>query len=187
MKPVYEIKFLGSDDFDELPVNETNGSDISDSLGFFNPVTNRVYIRHTGIKELDKYLLEHEFEHLLEDEATDVDENGIRHKKLFKDIFKPFVNPLNIPIPGLRHEKKQSQEDQMAQQQQQLMASFGNLGMGLPGSGQSQPIAGSSFSPTNPQQSGQGGLNVGLNQQSINPLADPYSKYGQAQGRIFNF
>ena len=87
MKPVYDIKFLSTEDFDHLPTRETNGSDISDSLGFYNPFTNRVFIRHTAWPELNRYLLDHEFDHLLEENPTDADENGIRHKK-GKSIFK---------------------------------------------------------------------------------------------------
>jgi len=89
---------LGSKDFDKLPKHETAGSDISDSMGFYNPHTNRVFIRHTAIPELDKYLLEHEFDHLLEETPTDADENGIRHKKKngFANVIRTFINPLNI-------------------------------------------------------------------------------------------
>jgi len=196
MKPVYEIKFLGSDDFDKLPVSETNGADISDSLGFYNPLTNKVFIRHTAIPELDKYLLDHEFEHLVEDEATDVDECGIRHKKA-RDIFRLFWDPRTLVNPTIgRDERKaknaendaaieaQKQQEQAAQQQR-MLSSFGGLGMGLPGSGQSTPTFGSSQNPFSDQQSTQGSLNQGLNSQSINPLSDPYARFGRSSGRLY--
>ena len=88
---MYEIKFLSNKDFDRLPKEVTRGSDISDSLGFYNPHLSRAYIRYTAYPELNKYLLNHEFEHMLEGDATDVDENGIRHKKFFKEIFLPII------------------------------------------------------------------------------------------------
>lgn len=198
MKPVYEIKFLGSKDFDNLPKTETAGSDISDSLGFYNPHTNRVFIRHTAIPELDKYLLQHEFEHLLEKDATDEDENGIRHKKgkkFFKEIFMPAFTGVNLeqgtfsPF-GILDPKNLSQpKSNDSSSSQDPMAGFGGLGMGLPGSGSSgAPTYGSAQSPLSNQQSSQGGLNQGLNQQSINPLSDnPYARYGQQAGRTYNF
>ena len=194
MKPVYEIKFLSNKDFDELPKKETNGSDISDSLGFYNPFTNRVFIRHTAIPELDKYLLEHEFEHLIEDSPTDSDENGIRHKKgkkFFKQILAPLFTGFNLETGkfspfGILGDTNQKDQSQQAQEQSPL-SGFGNLGFGLSGSGESSPTYGSSFNPTSGQQSSQSGLNQGLNQQTVNPLANPYAKYGQPAGRILNF
>lgn len=196
MKPVYEIKFLGSKDFDELPKSETNGSDVSDSLGFYNPFTNRIFIRHSVIPELNKRLLEHEFEHVMENHATDSDENGIRHakgKKFFKEILSPLFTGINpeqgtfSPFGILDPKNLNPPKDQggTSEDSQSQMPSFGNLGMGLPGSGSSDnPSFGSSYSPTQGQQSSQGNLNQGLSQDSVNPLSDPYAKYGQPSGRL---
>lgn len=199
MKPVYEIKFLGSKDFDKLPKTETNGADISDSLGFYNPYTNRIFIRHTAIPELDKYLLEHEFEHILEKEATDEDEFGIRHKKKngFLKILS-FLNPATAPI-AISNEVYNKGKDPVSSgplsgvlggaqksqsSEQPMQSSFGNLGFAQP---QSQGISfGSSQSPFSDQQSSGQGLNQGLNQQSVNPLSqDPYSQYGRPAGRLY--
>lgn len=191
MKPVYDIKFLSNEDFDALPKKETNGSDISDSLGFYNPFTNRIFIRHTASPDLNKYLLEHEFEHLLEDNPTDMDENGIRHKKgkkFFKEIIGPLFTGVNFetgkfsPL-GILGDTSKPKEPQ--QQEQPSFSSFGNLGMGLPGGNSSSPTFGSSTSPFSDQQSSQSGLNQGLNSQSINPLQDPYKQYGAPQGRLY--
>lgn len=199
MKPVYEIKFLASKDFDRLPKTETNGANISDSLGFYNPHINKIYIRHTAIPELDKYLLDHEFDHLLEKDATDEDEFGIRHKKKngFLKVLS-FLNPATAgiavsnelynkgkdpvssgPLSGILGGGQQSQS-----QEQPVQSSFGNLGYGQP---QSQGISfGSSQSPFTEQQSSSQGLNQGLSQQSINPLSqDPYSQYGRPSGRLY--
>lgn len=196
MKPVYEIKFLSSKDFDKLPVAETAGSDISDSLGFYNPHTNRVFIRHTAIPELDKYLLEHEFEHLLEEHPTDADENGIRHKKKkgFASIFNflPAVRAINAAKSGdvtdLVHPFAQNTVKGAMkpgdQPEQQQMSSFGGLNYGSNSGG--TPTFGSSQSPFGDQASSQGGLNQGLNSQSINPLSsDPYAQYGRQAGRMY--
>ena len=99
---MYNIKFLSSKDFDGLPQEVTKGSQIDDSLGFYNPDLKTAYIRHTASDELNKYLLNHEFDHMLEDEATDVDENGIRHKKA-REIFSWFA-PILRPINAIRDE-----------------------------------------------------------------------------------
>lgn len=194
MKPVYEIKFLASKDFDRLPKTETNGANISDSLGFYNPYINKIYIRHTAIPELDKYLLEHEFDHLLEKDATDEDEFGIRHKKKkgFMGFLQKFYNPLNIggmgPLSddskGVAYTANKNKPENVQADQANAMSSFGNLGYGQP---QSQGVSfGSSQSPFTDQQSTSQGLNQGLSQQSINPLSqDPYSQYGRPSGRLY--
>ena len=86
---MYEIKVLGSKDFDKLPYDG-----ISDSLGIADVKKNRVFVRNTGIHEINRYLINHEIDHLVEEHATDEDANGIRHKKgpkIFKDIFLPAI------------------------------------------------------------------------------------------------
>lgn len=223
MKPVYEIKFLSSNDFDKLPVNETNGSDISDSLGFYNPHTNRVFIRHTSIPELDKYLLQHEFDHLIEKDPTDEDRNGIRHKKFFKEFFLPSLtggmysggeeggvynagasdgnkfqpvgflgnaggttSAMSGGSPDKKLREKEAQAAAEKEQMDKLFAAFGGYGTQNRSSAGSMNF-GSSVSPMANQQQGASGLNQGLNQESINPLADPYAKFGQQSGRIYNF
>lgn len=89
---MYEIKVLSSDEFDKLPIEETRGSRIDDSLGFGNKFTGRAFVRDSGLHDLTKYLVSHELEELMADESTHEDENGIRHKKgpkFFKDILAP--------------------------------------------------------------------------------------------------
>lgn len=88
---MYNIQFLRNKEFDSLPESETKGSRIDDSLGFYNPDKKKIYIRWTESDALNKYLLNHEFDHILEEQATDEDENGIRHKKFFKEFFLPAV------------------------------------------------------------------------------------------------
>lgn len=93
---MYTIKIMSSKDFDSLPMSVTRGSDISDSLGFADPVTNTAYVRHTSWPELNSYLIDHEFEHLIEDHKTDMDANGLCHKKggFFRNVMT-FMDPLN--------------------------------------------------------------------------------------------
>lgn len=192
MKPVYDIKFLSGEDFENLPKSETNGSDISDSLGFYNPFTNRVFIRWTAYPELNKYLLEHEFEHLMEEKATDADENGIRHKKgkkFFKEILAPLFTGFNLETgrfspAGILGDTSKPKEQPQTQSPQQF-AGFGGLGYGVPGSDKSTPTFGSGQSPFSEQQSSQQGLNQGLNQQTLNPLQDPYKQFGAPAGRLY--
>lgn len=88
---MYKINVLSSEDFDGLGNDVTRGSDISDSLGFADPQTGNAYVRYTGIDELNKYLIEHELEELQNSDSTHEDENGIRHKKFFKQVAMPIV------------------------------------------------------------------------------------------------
>lgn len=78
----YTVKVLSSGDFDNLGYEHTRGADISGSVGFADALNNRAYVRDTGVEQLNKYLVNHEFEHLLEEEGTDEDSDvpGIRHK-----------------------------------------------------------------------------------------------------------
>jgi len=101
---MYTIKVLSDKEFDNLPQTVTRGSDISDSLGFANPFRGEAFVRYTGHPELQKYLIDHEFEELVEGHEGHEDENGIRHKKFRQVIggLAPIVAPiLGAAIPGL--------------------------------------------------------------------------------------
>lgn len=76
------IKVLSDEDFDGLGYEATRGADISGSLGFADKLNNRIFVRDTGVDMLNKYLVNHEVEHLFEAEGTDEDAEvpGIRHK-----------------------------------------------------------------------------------------------------------
>lgn len=102
-----QIKILSSEDFDNLGPEYTRGADVSDSLGFADAHNNRVFVRNTGVNELNKYLVDHEVSHLFEAEGTDEDGRvpGIRHKK-FKEAIRTFYNPINLPIPGLQNKER---------------------------------------------------------------------------------
>src|SRR3990167_10231951 len=77
---MYTIKILANDRFDELPYK-----DAEVSLGLADPKKNTAYVRYTAWPELNKYLIDHEFEHLIEDVPTD-EEDGIRYKKFRQAI-----------------------------------------------------------------------------------------------------
>ena len=76
------VRVLSDSDFDNLGYEDTRGADVSASLGFADVKKRRVYVRDTGVHDLNKYLLNHELEHLFEEKGTDEDPNveGIRHK-----------------------------------------------------------------------------------------------------------
>lgn len=52
-----------------------------ESLGMADPVRGKGYVLNTQSHRLNKYLLSHEFEHLLEEKGTDECACGMRHKK----------------------------------------------------------------------------------------------------------
>ena len=98
---MYQIKVLSSKEFDEVAKSDPRYAMVDDdNLGFADVEKKTAYVRYSVYPQLTKYLIDHEFEHLLEDEATDEDEYGIRHKKgkkFFKEIIAPFsVDPLGV-------------------------------------------------------------------------------------------
>lgn len=194
MKPQMDIKFLSDEEFDNMPILDRLGEDVSNSLGIYNPYTGQVRIRDTKIWEVNKYLLEHELEHGVEEHATDEGPNGLRHKKFFKE-FVPrfFFPPLEVISPttevgsGLNQgvggsggkPAKRAQEKQAAQQKALSESGFYSSPFGGFGSS----LQGSSSSQGGVPQNSQGSLNSGLNSQTVNPL-DPYARFGQQAGRI---
>jgi hypothetical protein len=182
---MYEIKVLSNNDFDSLPVEITRGSDISDSLGFADPRTGKAYVRYTAHPELQKYLINHELEELTTNEHNHEDENGIRHKKFFKDmimpLFTPFLNMTKGIIPGIGNMFGGGQQQQQQPQQQQPM--------GNPFSGQRSPL-GSFSAPSQASNSTPGsvnsnaGVNPGmLNSQPLSPELQERVK-GMVSGRM---
>lgn len=101
MQATFDIKFLSNEDFDNMPILDRLGEDVSDSFGIYNPYTGQIRIRDTGFWETNQYLLEHELEHVVEEHATDMGPNGLRHKKgkkFFKEIFAPLFLPAIAPL-----------------------------------------------------------------------------------------
>jgi len=77
-----------------------------DNLGFADPDKGVAYVRRTAHGDLDKYLVNHEFEHLLNPEdKADRDSNGIYHKKIFKEAILPAIGLVAPPaVPFLPKE-----------------------------------------------------------------------------------
>jgi hypothetical protein len=181
---MYQVKILSSKEFDDVAKSSPRYKNVDeDNMGFADPVTNTAYVRHTAFPELNKYLIDHEYSHLVEEHGTDEDEMGIRHKKKkgFANILRTIINPINIPGLGpLSNSDKgifQTGGGSQEQAQQQLSpqevaqsyqnsfgttgAQYGNLG-GSPQASQSAPSG-------NSQDSISGGLyQGGINQQQRN-------------------
>lgn len=145
---MYEIKVLSDKEFNEVAKSDKRYAYVDETnMGFADPLKGKAYVRHVNHPELQKYLINHELEELIEAHEGHEDPNGIRHKK-FTNFLKAFFNPINIPIPGLTRENKeggsglslpfaspsgigaeqQAQQEQQAmqQQQQQLASMFGS-------------------------------------------------------------
>ena len=88
----YSIKVLSNEEFDQLPYRRS-----STSLGVADPSINTAYVRHSSYPELNKYLIDHEFEHLIEEVPTD-EEDGVRYKDLGGTFKK--VGSFALPIAG---------------------------------------------------------------------------------------
>ena len=76
----YRIQVLSGKDFDNLPYPDTEMS-----LGIADPSTNHAYIRYTGLQEVDKYLINHEVEHLIDRSGGEHSEhyrNGVYYKHM---------------------------------------------------------------------------------------------------------
>lgn len=100
---MYQVKILRNKEFEEAARSNPRYANVDeDNLGFADPVTNTAYVRLTAYPELNKYLVDHEFNHLIEDHGTDEDEYGIRHKKKrgFGRFLQTFFNPINLPGLG---------------------------------------------------------------------------------------
>lgn len=92
----FEVKFLTKSEMTKARDMDYRYEHVDDNnLGFADKSKNKIYIRAGLNTELTKYLISHEFEHLLEEEGTHEDEHGIRHKKFFKDILSPVYDPFN--------------------------------------------------------------------------------------------
>lgn len=201
----YEIKFLRNEDFEALPNEVTRGANIKDSLGFYNPYIKKAYIRDTGYSEVNKYLMDHEAEHMIEEHATDEDEFGIRHKKkggfakFFDTIFNPttWANPERqsgwvMPLTAQESPFSmfKNEETQPGQGMESGMMDYGMY------QGQQGPT---SMGGSQGDNAGYGtydgqdsfsGINTSLNESSqVNPFAPEQErfKYGAPAGRTLGF
>ena len=133
---MYEIKILSDKEFEALPYPE-----LEMSLGVADPETNTAYVRDTHSIELNKYLIDHELEHLIEGhdgEHSDHYKHGVYYKNFGQTLqaiapalaFVPYLGVGGSMIASgvgsgisRKSEKKQinaqrdSQEASMKQQQ----------------------------------------------------------------------
>lgn len=201
----YEIKFLRNEDFEALPVEVTRGANIKDSLGFYNPYIKKAYIRDTGYSEVNKYLMDHEEEHMLEEHATDEDEFGIRHKK--KGGFAKYFDTIFNPVTWFHPERQSGwasplmasespfslfgggEEAQSGQGAEQGLMDY-SMFQGQPGSTSMGGSQGNAGYGTYGSTDSFDGINTGLNQSSqVNPFAPEQErfKYGAPAGRTLGF
>ena len=90
----YTVKIVTPKEWRKLVEGNPRYQHAEDSVGFADPTTRTGYVMNTGVHRLNRYLLNHEFEHLVEEQATDEDEFGVRHKKFFKQILAPLALPI---------------------------------------------------------------------------------------------
>jgi hypothetical protein len=77
---------LEDEEFDKLPYEG-----IGDSLGFADPETGDAFVRKTGVKDWDMATIQHEMDELLASGSFHTDADGIRHKKVFKEVLAPVL------------------------------------------------------------------------------------------------
>ena len=85
---MYEIKVLSDKEFFEVAKSDKRYEYVDEeNLGFADPVKGKAYVRHVAHPELQKYLINHELEELVEAHEGHEDPNGIRHKKFWSNLF----------------------------------------------------------------------------------------------------
>ena len=79
----YQIKILSDEEFEKLPYRE-----VDISLGLADTKTNTAYVRYVANEELQKYLINHELEHLVGADRDEIhhDGNGVYYKG-FGNVF----------------------------------------------------------------------------------------------------
>ena len=95
---MYSIAVLKDEEFEALPYPE-----MEDSLGLADPSTNKAYIRYTGLPHLDKYLINHELDHLIDGaggEHSDHYRNGVYYKKLI-DAFSSALPTIGTVVGSM--------------------------------------------------------------------------------------
>ncbi len=91
----YTLRILGDKDFFKVARGNPRYANVDeDNMGFADPEKNTIYVRDQNWPELNRYLIGHELDHLFEEKGTDEDENGIRHKKFFKQVLAPIALPI---------------------------------------------------------------------------------------------
>ena len=97
----YQVKVLTPKEWERVTKSDARYQNTDDSWGFSDPIKRVGFVRSTKWPELNQQLLAHEFEHLIETQATDEDEFGIRHKKGFKQIIHPILKIASVALAPL--------------------------------------------------------------------------------------
>ena len=81
---MYTVKILSNQDFERLPYRF-----VKESFGVADPKDNTAYVRYVAFPEVQKYMVNHEFDHLVEEIPTD-EIDGVRYgfKGGFTNLFK---------------------------------------------------------------------------------------------------
>lgn len=80
MSQTFSVRVVSPPEWDRL----TKCPHMDDgTMGYADASRGKAYVRDTHVDSLNRYLVNHEFSHLLESHATDACECGYRHKSLF--------------------------------------------------------------------------------------------------------
>ena len=93
---MYNIQILSDQDFDALPYPDTEVS-----LGIADPKTNTAYVRYTEHEDLNKYLVNHELEHLIEGQGgkhSDHYRNGVYYKAWLVPLIASVAGAFAAPL-----------------------------------------------------------------------------------------
>ena len=138
---MYNIQILSDKEFDSLPYPETEAS-----LGIADPKTNTAFVRHTASDDLNKYLVNHELEHLIEGHGGKHSEhyrNGVYYKAWLVPLISALFTGAATAGGSMLFNKAfgpkppQQQQQAFAQQEPQMAFSSqqGQRGSFLGGSG----------------------------------------------------
>ena len=87
MSRTYQVRILSAREWDRVVASSPRYAEVdATDLGFADPARGMGFVRDTSVPRLNTYLLNHEFEHLVEEAGTDEDRHGIRHKRLFSTL-----------------------------------------------------------------------------------------------------
>lgn len=176
---MYEIKVLSRDEFDEVSRSDPRYSYVDESnFGFADRLKGKAYVLDTKVHDLNKYLVTHELEEMMEEDSAHEDPNGIRHKKgpkLFKQIVAPVLGLFGGSIgKAVSSATSMFGGENNSQPEAPQMPSMPSSGSFMPQN--SQPVSGS-YGATSP-------MNLFPTSGSYSPGNVPNSVSGSLGGNI---
>lgn len=96
--PSYKVVFHNTDDFDALADKNPRYKNIRDSFAFADPKTGVAHIRQSPSVLFNEFTVIHELEHLVHKDDLHMDEFGIQHKKVFKEIIHPILKAASYAL-----------------------------------------------------------------------------------------